>query len=109
MKAWIAFLAGGGFTLALVVTCGSRNRISGTIGTVGPADAAGGAGWEYAWVQNTYGDGATATMPAGTSPPAGLSSCKTQLPSCMLNVLGAEGWELAAWDSSASYILKRPR
>jgi len=110
MKAWIAFLAGSVFTLALVVTCGSR--ISGpvsSIGPVGPANAAGVSGWEYAWVQNSYSAGATPTMPVGVSAPAGVSSCLNQVPSCMLNAFGAEGWELAAWDSSADYIFKRPK
>jgi len=107
MKAWIAFLSGGVFTLALVVTCSSRN--GGPGGPGGPANAAGGAGWEYAWVQNSFDKGATATMPEGVSAPAGLASCVKQLPSCMLNVLGADGWELSAWDSSTSYILKRPK
>jgi hypothetical protein len=107
MKAWIAFLSGGVFILALVVTCGSRN--SGPGGPGGPANAADGAGWEYAWVQNTYDKGATATMPVGVNAPVGLSSCLSQVPSCMLNAFGADGWELSAWDSSASYILKRPK
>ena len=104
MKAWIAFLAGGVFTLALVVTCGSRSG-----GPGGPASAAGGVGWEYAWVQSSYSDGATPSMPAGVNAPPGLSSCLNQYPSCMLNAFGADGWELAEWDSNTFYIFKRPK
>ena len=95
MKTWIAFIAGGLFALALVVTCAGRNS-----GAGGSASAADSVAWEYAHLP---GAGEAPSMPSGVSAPAGASSCTTSI--CALNAFGVDRWELIVYDPANSRII----
>lgn len=100
MNKWIAFVAGGLFALAFVITCGGHNDGAGNPATAGGS----GVVWEYATL---YGFDQTISMPSGVSTPAGATACQTVI--CTLNAFGADRWELVTYDSGSIVVFKRPK
>lgn len=118
-KMWLGFLAGAVFVLGLLVTCGN----GGTAGGTRTASAGGGTGgdvggatsgatsappvgtpndgpkvWEYA-AYKSFSEGLE--MPSTVTAP-NISACQTSI--CVLNAMGADGWELVTISSSNSYF-----
>lgn len=105
MKTVLAFIVGSLFTVALLVTCGSGTQ---------NASAAGG-NWEYSAIDSYSG---ALVMPTGVTAPD-VSACPSsgdgQAPraTCILNALGANGWQLIGTVSSqygtGDFYLGRPK
>jgi hypothetical protein len=94
MKMVLGFLAGAVFVLGLLVTCGTGSKSGGTR----TASAGGGTAWEYAqydYMRAAFEGPTTATQP-------NLTSCQTTV--CVLNAMGADGWELVAYGSPIFYF-----
>jgi hypothetical protein len=130
MRKTVGFFAGAAFALGIVVTCGggrgnpavdagrlptSSDSSDGYEVGVGDVRAQGqpssGTVYVYA-VVNPFGWGIG--MPAGVSSPD-ISSCSTaesEKIACVLNIMGADHWELAGIDAGSphvQYVFKRAR
>jgi hypothetical protein len=102
-KMLLGFLAGAVFVLGLLVTCGTNSQGGGGTRTAS-ADGGGRTVWEYATYKSL--SNAVEVPTAATAP--SISSCQTH--TCVLNIMGAEGWELVTINSSDNYFyFKRPK
>jgi hypothetical protein len=124
MKKAIAFLAGAIFTAALIVTCGGGGGGGGAAGGAGsPTTNVGPSGpgvgdaraqgqpartvWQYSYLNV---NGAAPSFRGPTGVVEDLSICPVGYdPTCPLNVLGADGWELVAETSDYHFYFKRPQ
>jgi hypothetical protein len=118
-KMWLGFLAGAVFVLGLLVTCGNGSTAGGTRtasagggtggdtggdtggATSGPPSGAPISGpkvWEYA-AYKSFSEGLE-VPPTVTAP--NISACQTSV--CVLNAMGADGWELVALNSNNNYF-----
>jgi hypothetical protein len=105
-KMLLGFLSGAIFVLGLLVTCGTDGKgVDSGVGTR-PAFADGGGRtvWEYA----TYKSLSSAIEVPTTATAPVVSTCQTK--TCVLNIMGTEGWELVAIDVDNDYFyFKRPK